>query len=186
MSDGPHRSLPMRPGWKKVAEYADNKNFARDQVRDAVEAAVEKDWRKDVSRALVSSIREVLGGTTLFSEDTLRSVEDLRQTVSGSAMGNALLDHLACAIDGGMTGDAALRDAVVNTSVDQSARCARSVEEHYLRKSTVENSQDVRQRIEEAIQRADFNSLADRIVEPVSRHVPTVEKKDGVDDGVQI
>lgn len=43
MSDVPHRSLPMRPGWKKVAEYADNKNCACDQVRDAVEAAVEKD-----------------------------------------------------------------------------------------------------------------------------------------------
>ena len=186
MSDGPHKSLPMRPGWKKVAEYADNKNFARDQVCDAVEAAVERDWRKDVSRALVSSIREVLGGTTLFSEDTLRSIEDLRQTVSGSAMGNALLDHLACAIGSGMTGDAALREAVVNTSVDQSARCARSVEEHYLRKSTVENSQDVRQRIEEAIQSTGFDSLADRIVEPVSRHLPTVERKDGVDDGVEI
>ena len=186
MSDGPHRSLTMRPGWKKVAEYADNKNFACDQVRDAVEATVEKDWRKDVSRALVSSIREVLGGMTLFSEYTLPSIEELRKTVSGSAMGNALLDHLAYAVAAGTTGDAALREAVVNTSVDQSARCARSVEEHYLRKSTVENSQDVRQRIEEAIKKADFNSLADRIVEPVSRHVPTVEKKDGVDDGVEI
>ncbi len=186
MSDGPHRSLPMRPGWKKVAEYADNENFAREQVRDAVEAAVEQDWRKDVSRALISSIREVLGGTTLFSEDTHRSIEDLRQTVSGSAMGNALLDHLACAISGGMTGDAALREAVVNTSIDQSARCARQVEEHYLRKSTVDNTQDVRHRIEEAIQCTGFFSLADGIIEPVSRHVPAVQKEDGVDDGVLI
>lgn len=186
MSDGPHRSLPMRPGWKKVAEYADNENFARDQVRDAVESAVEGDWRKDIPQALVSSIRETLGGTTLFSEDTLRSIEDLRQTVSGSAMGNALLDHLACAVGGGMTGDAALREAVVNTSIDQSARCARQVEEHYLRKSTFENSLDIRQRIEEAIQTAGFDSLANRIVEPVSRRVPAMQKKDGVDDGVQI
>ena len=44
MSDGPHRSLPMRPDWRKFAEYANNKNFARDQVRDAVVAAVEKDF----------------------------------------------------------------------------------------------------------------------------------------------
>jgi hypothetical protein len=186
MSDGPHRSLPMRPGWKKVAEYADNEAFARDEVRDAVVSAVEKDWRKDISGALITSIRDVLGGTTLFSEDTLRSIEDLRQTVSGCAMGNALLDHLACAVGGGMTGDAALREAVVNTSVDQSARCARQVEEHYLRKSTIETSQDVRQRIEEAIKSAGFDSVADRIVEPASRHLPNVKKKDGVDDGVQL
>lgn len=186
MSDGPHRSLEMRRGWKKVAEYADNEAFARDEVRDAVESAVEKDWRKDIPLALISSIRDVLGGTTLFSEDTLRSIEDLRQTVSGSSMGNALLDHLACAVSSGMTGDAALREAVVNTSVDQSARCARQVEEHYLRKSTIENSQDVRQRIEGAIEGADFGSLADRIIAPTSMKAPKVQKKDGVDDGVQL
>ena len=94
MSDGPHRSLPMRPGWKKVAEYADNEASARDEVRDAVESAVEKDWRKDISRTLISSIHDVLGGTTLFSEDTLHSIEDLRQTVSGCAMGNDALGWL--------------------------------------------------------------------------------------------
>lgn len=33
MSDGPHRSLPMRPGWKKVAEYAGNKLRARPSAR---------------------------------------------------------------------------------------------------------------------------------------------------------
>lgn len=32
----------MRPGWKKVAEYADNKNFVRDQVRDAFERCEEE------------------------------------------------------------------------------------------------------------------------------------------------
>lgn len=186
MSDGPYRSLPMRPGWKRVADYADNETIARDEVEAAIESAVEKDWRKDTPRGLISSIREVLGGTTLFREDTLHSIEDLRQTVAGYAMGNALLDHLACAIGGGMTGDTALREAIVHTSVDQSARCTRQIEEHYLRKSTTENSQYVRKRIEEAIQGMDFNSLVGRIVEPVSRRVPSMQKKDGLDDGARL
>ncbi len=32
MSDGPHRSLPMRPGWKRVAERAYNPNFDPVQI----------------------------------------------------------------------------------------------------------------------------------------------------------
>lgn len=30
MSDGPHKSLPMRRAWRRLAEYADNRNFERD------------------------------------------------------------------------------------------------------------------------------------------------------------
>ena len=122
MSDGPHRSLPMRPGWKKVAEFADNEAFAAEDVCEAVVEAVEKDWRKDVSPGFLASIRDVLSGTTLFSEDTIRSLEDLRQTTSGSVLGNTLLDHLTCAVSEGKSGDAALQEAMTNTSIDQSAR----------------------------------------------------------------
>lgn len=186
MSDGPHRSLPMRPAWKKVAEYADNEAFAAEDVCDAVVDAVEKDWRKDISAGLVASIRDVLGGTTLFSEDTIQSLEDLRQTTSGSAMGNALLDHLTCAIGEGRSGQAALEEAMTNTSIDQSARCARQVEEHYLRKSSIENTQSVRQRVEEAIQSADFRSLAGQILDPELKSVRRIKKHDGLDDGVKL
>ena len=53
MSDGPHRSLPMRPRWKKVAEYAGNEAFPLEDICDAIVVAVEWDWRKDVSPGLV-------------------------------------------------------------------------------------------------------------------------------------
>ena len=115
MSDGPHRSLPMRPGWKKVAEYAGNETFTSDDVCDAIDAAIEQDWRKDISPDFIGSIQDVLGGATLFSEDSIQALEDLRQSVAGCAMGNALLDHVVFAVSDGKSGDAALQEAVTRT-----------------------------------------------------------------------
>src|SRR5260370_28199856 len=35
MSDGPHKSLPMRNGWRKLAERAANSNFAPTEISEA-------------------------------------------------------------------------------------------------------------------------------------------------------
>lgn len=186
MSDGPHRSLPMRPGWKKVAEYADNEAFASDELCDAVVSAVERDWRKDISPGLVACIQDVLGVATLCSKDTVRAVEELRPSVAGCPMGNALLDHLAYVISDGKSGDAALREAVICTLTDWSARCARQVEEHYLRESNAANTKNVRGRIEEAIQKAHFADLAVHLLDPNAKQARQLKKRDGLDDGVQL
>src|SRR6266850_4395746 len=108
MSDGPQRSLPMRPGWKKVAEYADNEAFASKDVWGAILAAIEQDWRKDISPGFVGCIQDVFRGATLFSEDRLRAFEDLRPSVAGCTMGNTLLDYVACAVNDSKSGDEAL------------------------------------------------------------------------------
>ena len=47
MSDGPHRSLKMPRGWKKLAEHADKKAYAPEEVRDALPDALEQDWRAE-------------------------------------------------------------------------------------------------------------------------------------------
>ena len=44
MSDGPHRSLKMPRGWKKLAERADKKAYAPEEVRHALPEALEQDW----------------------------------------------------------------------------------------------------------------------------------------------
>jgi hypothetical protein len=186
MSDGPHRSLPMRPEWKKVAEYADNEAFALEDVCDAILAAVEWDWRKDVSPGLVGCIQDVLRGATLFSEDSLRALEDLRPSVAGGEMGNTLLDYVACIVSDGKSGDAALQEAAAYTLTDWSARCARQVEEHYLRESSTATTKNVRSRIEEAIQKAPFTARASRLLDPESTPPLRLEKHDGLDDGVPL
>ncbi|MBI3329870.1 MAG: hypothetical protein HYZ81_24575 [Nitrospinae bacterium] len=186
MSDGPHRSLPMPRGWKKVAEYAGNETFASDDVRDALVTAIEQDWRKDISPSLIGSIQDVLGGATLFSEDRSQVLEDLRQSVAGCTMGNVLLDHMVYTVSDGTSGDTAFQEAVTQTATDWSARCARQVEEHYLRKSSTENAAHVRSRIEEAMQKAPFTALASRLLDTASRPAPRLVKHDGLDDGVRL
>ena len=47
MSDGPHKSLPMRVGWKKFAKCADKAAFEPDQLADLAIPALEGDWRPE-------------------------------------------------------------------------------------------------------------------------------------------
>jgi hypothetical protein len=186
MSDGPHRSLPMPLGWKKVAEYAGNETFASNDVRDALVTAIEQDWRKNISPGLIGSIQDVIGGATLFSEDRIQTLEDLRQSVAGCAMGHVLLDHMVYAVSEGKSGDTAFQEAVTRTATDWSARCARQVEEHYLRKSSTENATNVRSRIDEAMQKAPFTALPSHLLNIESRPSLRLVKHDGLDDGVPL
>ena len=128
----------------------------------------------------------MLGGATLFGEENLRALEDLRPSVAGCELGNALLDHVAYAVSGGRSGDAALQEAVTRTLTDWSARCARQVEEHSLRESSAATTKNVRNRIEEGIRKAPFTDLASRLLDAESPPALRLAKRDGLDDGVPL
>ena len=49
MSDGPHRSLPMKKGWQHVAERADNRAFGADEISTAMIPALERDCRDEMN-----------------------------------------------------------------------------------------------------------------------------------------
>ena len=186
MSDGPHRSLPMRPGWKRVAEYAGNEMFTSKDVCDAVVAALGLDFLKDISPGILGGIQDVLGGATLFSEYRLRALDDLRPSVAGGTIGDVLLDYVTYVMSDGKSGDTALQEAVTRTLTDWSARCARQVEEHCLRKSSIVNAKNVRSRIEEGIQQASFTALASCLLDPDLTPARRLAKHDGLDDGVPL
>ena len=59
MSDGPHKSLPMPRAWKKFTECVSNEAFSFEEVRDAIVAALEQDWRKQNMDGLVQRGRLV-------------------------------------------------------------------------------------------------------------------------------
>lgn len=68
MSDGPHRSLPMRPPWKRVAHWADKEAFSVEDVRASVEVATEQDCR-EIRSEFLADIRRVAEEPTLFPDD---------------------------------------------------------------------------------------------------------------------
>ncbi|HZQ25205.1 MAG TPA: hypothetical protein VFA89_20630 [Terriglobales bacterium] len=188
MSDGPHKSLDMRRGWKRVAECGDNLAFTAEEIGRAMILALEQDCNSEIAPAFLNSIRNVFEDqeSSLFKSQLTPKLEALRD-VAGPGMGRLILEH---AIQLNASGENRLDDLVKATQnglTDRGARGARQVEEHYLRKSTAPRAQKVRTRIEEGIGQAETNTLARRLLklEPRESSSRTVRQK-GLDDGVKI
>lgn len=188
MSDGPHRSLKMPRGWKKLAERADNKAYAPEEVRDALPEALEQDWRAEVPDSICRRVRDILGDnqSSLFGDQRAERLEALRGETAGYALGNALLDYAMEAAARGHGGDGALREAASKTLTDRAARGARQVEEHYCREATLHRAAHVRERIETGLTQSDIDGIAGRLVGTDKSERPRPAKQTGLDDGVQL
>lgn len=188
MSDGPHRTLPMRAAWKSLAERADNPNYSAEQVAEAVCAALAGDWRAEVSASLVQAVGSVFDDgeqSGLFTGD----VEELARIRAGcdSPLAAAFVDAAADALADGLRGREAIREALEAALQDRALREFRSVEEHYLRKSPQARAANVRGRLESALGLAAVSDLARTITQGAStsrRFMPA--KRDGLDEGVPL
>jgi hypothetical protein len=188
MSDGPHRSLNMRPGWKKAAEYADKGAFARDDVKNASAAALTGDWRADVPENLARSICEIFSRQdTLFRDQKVSDLEALRRLNAGHGMAHVVIDNAVQIANRGKSGPDAAVEAVANTLEVWSARHARQIEEHYCRESTQRRAGNVRARLEEGISSVQHSTLARQLLKldgTAAPHKP--QKQTGLDDGVNL
>ena len=187
MSDGPHRSLPMRRGWKRVAECGDNYAFAPEEVSEAIIPALEQDCRAEMPSQFLDAAWSIFCDqeSSLFNVQIGPQLDALRQT-AGSGIGRVVLEHAILVAERGSTGINGLIEAMTNALTDRAARGARQVEEHYYRKSSSPRAQRVRARIEEGIGSAAIDGLARRILKiekgPSSRPM----MRQGLDDGVRL
>lgn len=189
MSDGPHRSLPMPPGWKKLAECADKRAFSDEEVCDRLRVALEKDWRKEMPDALVCKFREILSDnqTDFFCNQTTHRLKLLRKEAAGYPIRGLFLDNTIRAVEQGHSGDKVLIEAVRQVLSDYAVRRVRQVEEHYLRKSTQRHTTHVTQRIKDAIGGWDSESTGRRLLYvDKSEYLRASAKQMGLDDGVQL
>lgn len=188
MSDGPHRTLPMRPAWKALAERADNVNFTPEQVAESMRPALIGDWQAEVPKALVDAVASVLGDglqAGLFAGDK----EELNRLRAGSdsPLVAALVDAAGDVLADGGRGPEAIEQAVEAALLDRALREIRSVEEHYLRRSASGRAANVRARLEGSVAQASIGELARSIVQGVTaagRFRPA--KRDGLDEGVPL
>lgn len=189
MSDGPHRSLNMRPGWKRLAEVADNRNFAPEDVCERLPKALESDWRLEVPERLCRQVRTILNEdqNSLFGDPRPDRLESLRRETAGYPLAGIFLDCAIEAAGKGLAGDAAVRDAASNTLLDRATRSTRQVEEHYRRESSDGCARHVRERFESAILKSDFSAMAGRLtgLDRESR-APAPQKRTAIDDGVPL
>lgn len=182
MSDGPHKSLPLRPGWKRAAEYADNFAFGPQEVGHALLPALEQDCREEIPPGFLDSLQNTCGG--LFSEQIGEQLEGLRPA-SGHGLGRSVLDHALRRTAGGEKGLDVPQKALADALRDRAARCVRQIEEHYCRESTDNRAADARKRLEDAVGRADIKGLAGRLLNHAPAAPSSSSKQQGLDDGVK-
>jgi hypothetical protein len=102
MSDGPHRSLPMRRHWKDFAERSAKAAFSPDQVSEALPHAL----KKEILEAPIKEIRDIMGGDSLFPEMRIQCLDALRQAYRGSAAATHVIDCAVEATARGLLGEA--------------------------------------------------------------------------------
>jgi hypothetical protein len=189
MSDGPHKSLPMRGGWKKFAERADKAAFEPEQVASAAVPALEDDWQEDVAPNL-GALRQIVGDAcqlTLFGSANTAALEELKRLNPGNSLWRAVVDGVAQAVAGGQTGDEALLNGATAALLDRGARAIRQVEEHYLRRAGENRALNVRTRMEDGMSRAPVETLGRRMLGFDPGTAPQQpEKLQGLDDGVRL
>jgi hypothetical protein len=188
MSDGPHKSLPMRPAWRRVAERADKHAFTLEEVSAAMAPALEQDCRDDISPEFIRQIQSALDRreSSLFKKEIALHVNDLRSEVACS-MERAVLDNVCAVSDADATAADILLNALASAVSDRAARGARQVEEHYLRGSSAPRARKVRERLEAAIATTDRSAIAARILARDQLQPPhPLKKRSGIDDGVKL
>lgn len=188
MSDGPHKSLPMRAGWKKFAERADKAAFEPDQVAQAAIPALEGDWEEEVAPH-IAALRNVLGDNrqgSLFGNANTAELEAMKRLNPGNSLWRAVVDGVAGAVAAGRTGQEALLEGAVNALLNRGARGVRQVEEHYLRRTSETRAQGVRARMESGIFQAPIEAMVRRVLGMTAGEAQPSQKLQGLDDGVRL
>ncbi|GAA4129430.1 hypothetical protein ACFFTN_09765 [Aminobacter aganoensis] len=193
MSDGPHKSLPLRPRYRQLAEWAYKAAFAIPQVCEAAEAALIRDAAIELNVALPGVVRIVDGGDLLsrhpdFLHEQLRC---LRDDAAIQPLAASVIECTQMAIHQGRLGRDAIQEAVATALAERLAANSRATEEHYLVEAGRNACLDIRSRLNETIDAMDkggaFARMARSILGDATAKVtraPTV--RDGIDEGVSL
>ena len=184
MSDGPHKSLPMKPRWKRVADRAFKAAFSVDQVGEAVEGALREDWRAEVPPEFRKALaKAVLDDGALFADQALRDVDHLRGECA-SPLQAAAIDEVRAALEMGLRGSAAIEAGVAGALAQRALRAARQIEEHILRE-VGRSVPGLRSRLESAIEESQVRDLT-RAVLSGSRRQVRLPKREGLEEGPRL
>jgi hypothetical protein len=186
MSDGPHKSLPMHRGWKRVAERAANTTFGLDDVTRFIAPALEQDCRNQMSSEFLAALTALVRDQSQLRlpMDLSIDVESLRQ-IAGIGMGQTVLDNIAMITPHEAAPLDAIREGLAATL--RGGACAgRQIEEHWLRKSKKNDSSDVRARIDQAMERAPMRGIAEKLLGIAAQPLDRPSRHRGLDDGARL
>ena len=105
MSDGPHRSLPMRNGWRKLAERAANTNFEPTEISEAIPVAIKDDWDAEGCDQTVRELRNILEDNrqgSLFGQEQEDRIDALKDvSAAGFPLRRMLIESITQAAEDG-------------------------------------------------------------------------------------
>ncbi|MCC7415736.1 MAG: hypothetical protein IT176_01250 [Acidobacteria bacterium] len=183
MSDGPHRSLPMRPWWKQAALRADKSAFDVSECTEAIEVALEREFAQ-LRPSFLKGLKDAHEEPGLFSPTESIHLQKLRPE---TPLEQRVLDNVTLLSPEEMAKAEALVAAFANAMRNEAPRFNKQIEEHYRRKSDAIHAGRERERLDEATARADVESLARRLLRSDGpRAAPALKKKAGLDDGVSL
>ncbi len=189
MSDGPHRSLPMRKPWKELAKRGDQDAYDARQVAEAAADALASDFRNEVKWSLIDALKSTFTGrdnSLMLPEIALHELESAKALAAGSVFGmNAVAWSLGL-IKEGRFGLDAFHEAIGLAAKMRGFANVRSVEEHYLRKSNPQRSTNVSKRLQSAVSSLSEGRLGSMLVAPDVAKAERSRKKNHVDEGVAL
>lgn len=186
MSDGPHRSLPLRRAWKKICEIADSGAHSFDEVVERLAPALAADVRGEVGETLLKRLRRVLApDQPALLDDTAQQVAALRAHTA-STMEADLVDAVGDALRDGKTRLEALKAGAEATLEDRGHATIHAVIEHYLRRVPEARAAHVGERLNGALRQAKANlaALASGLASgSMAGAIPAAADRSGLDDG---
>ena len=164
MSDGPYKTLPMRPQWKALAKRAYIPAFSPEEVSEALPPALRRDWSAEVSEPFLRDVaRALIGGE------------------QGSLF--PALDALA----DGFRGTPALEQAIEIALEARGLSVFRQIEEHFHREVSDRRAADLRRRLEQSLVGQPLRELARDLAKGAPGPKPVgLSKQGGLDDGVTL
>lgn len=189
MSDGPYRSLPMSPKWKQAAKRAYLSSFSTPEISEALQQAVERDCRAELSAGLVRRVTALIigpGEPGLFHDLPTAELNALHRDCS-STMEHGLVNNAIDGLREGLRGQAALQWAAEASVSDRLIAGGRQIEEHMHRESPDHQARSTRSRLEEAHGSVDVSGVARMLLRaPDARARTSTVVYSGIDDGVTL
>lgn len=189
MSDGPYRSLPMSPKWKRAAKCAYLPSFSIREVSEALQQATERDCHTEFSASLVRRVTALIIGPDepgLFHDLPMTDLNALHRDCA-STMEHGLVNNAIDALQEGMRGEAALQWAAEASVKDRLLARGRQIEEHMYREASDHQARSTRSRLEEAHSGVDVSGVARMLLRaPDAPARTTTVVYSGLDDGVPL
>lgn len=189
MSDGPHRSLPMRRPWRELAKRGDQRAYDSEQVAEAATHALASDFKNEVSGRLISALKDVFTGrdnSLGIPEIALQQLEEAKSLAAGSVFGMNAVAWSISLVREGRLDKQALYDAVGLAAKERGFANSRSVEEHYLRESSQRRANGVSARLNSAISGLSEGKLGSTLIDPQSAASRAPRRRTEIDDGVPL